>query len=251
MRKSLKKLGIMALTGMLCMSTAPCAFAAEKAGSGKSVLSQYHADLANQRYDLSELINDSKDLTQQVKAAQHTLKEAGLITKSNCDKLAELSQAIKSKRVELTALRSRNKGLRADAKDARLAGEMNLAEDALKELYDIQDQQIDLRSEIVKLLDQKLSFIYSIQNGTVEDDDADDTSTVITPGISDTTEDASSETTVESSEATDNEAMTADAGTSTTDTETLQTEDASANEIVTDEAVIASAFDDGADLEEE
>ena len=128
---------------------------------------------------------------------------------------------------------------------------MNLAEDALKELYDIQDQQIDLRSEIVKLLDQKLSFIYSIQNGTVEDDDADDTSTVITPGISDTTEAASSETTVESSEATDNEAMTADADSSTTDTETLQTEDASANEIVTDEAVIASAFDDGADLEEE
>lgn len=122
MRKSLQKLSVMALTGMLCMSVAPAAFAAGKAGSGKSVLSQYHADLANQRTELGELITDSKELTQQVKAAQHTLKEAGLITKSNCDRLAELSQAIKAKRLELNDLRNNNKGLRADAKDARLAG---------------------------------------------------------------------------------------------------------------------------------
>lgn len=172
MRKSLQKLSVMALTGMLCMSVAPGAFAAGKAGSGKSVLSQYHADLANQRNELSELITDSKELTQQVKAAQHTLKEAGLITKSNCDRLAELSQAIKAKRLELNDLRNNNKGLRADAKDARLAGEMNLAQDALDELYDIQEQQIDLRTEIVKLLDQKLSYIYSIQNGTMDEDDS-------------------------------------------------------------------------------
>ena len=188
MRKSLQKLSVMALTGMLCMSVAPAAFAAGKAGSGKSVLSQYHADLANQRTELSELITDSKELTQQVKAAQHTLKEAGLITKSNCDRLAELSQAIKAKRLELNDLRNSNKGLRADAKDARLAGEMNLAQDALDELYGIQEQQIDLRTEIVKLLDQKLSYIYSIQNGTADVDDNTTEGETVAAGDSTTTD---------------------------------------------------------------
>lgn len=212
MRKSLQKLSVMALTGMLCMSVAPAAFAAGKAGSGKSVLSQYHADLANQRNDLSELITDSKELTQQVKAAQHTLKEAGLITKSNCDRLAELSQAIKAKRLELNDLRNSNKGLRADAKDARLAGEMNLAQDALDELYGIQEQQIDLRTEIVKLLDQKLSFIYSIQNGTADVDDNTTEGETVAAGDTATAE-----------------GETVAAGDSTTADTSIATPDASAN----------------------
>lgn len=267
MRKSLQKLSVMALTGMLCMSVAPGAFAAGKAGSGKSVLSQYHADLANQRNELSELITDSKELTQQVKAAQHTLKEAGLITKSNCDRLAELSQAIKAKRLELNDLRNNNKGLRADAKDARLAGEMNLAQDALDELYGIQEQQIDLRTEIVKLLDQKLSYIYSIQNGTVDEDDSiaagDTTATegetvaagdsttantsIVTP---DTSANAETDAAAEGTDiaATDSTGETA---ASETTTETTLTEDPSADEVVTDEAVIDAALDDGAELEEE
>lgn len=281
MRKSLQKLSVMALTGMLCMSVAPAAFAAGKAGSGRSVLSQYHADLANQRTELGELITDSKELTQQVKAAQHTLKEAGLITKSNCDRLAELSQAIKAKRLELNDLRNNNKGLRADAKDARLAGERNLAQDALDELYGIQEQQIDLRTEIVKLLDQKLSYIYSIQNGTVDEDDsiaagdttategetvaAGDTTTaegetvaagdstttdtsIVTP---DTSANAETGAAAEGTDiaATDSTGETAAA--SETTTETNLTEDPSADEIVTDEAVIDAALDDGAELEEE
>ncbi len=289
MRKSLQKLSVMALTGMLCMSVAPAAFAAGKAGSGKSVLSQYHADLANQRNDLSELITDSKELTQQVKAAQHTLKEAGLITKSNCDRLAELSQAIKAKRLELNDLRNSNKGLRADAKDARLAGEMNLAQDALDELYGIQEQQIDLRTEIVKLLDQKLSYIYSIQNGTADADDSiaagdttategetvaagDSTTTdtsIVTP---DTSANAETGTAAEGTDITAAETEAAADGTdiaaadstgaateitgetaaaTETTTETTLTEDPSADEIVTDEAVIDAALDDGAELEEE
>ena len=288
MRKSLQKLSVMALTGMLCMSVAPAAFAAGKAGSGKSVLSQYHADLANQRTELGELITDSKELTQQVKAAQHTLKEAGLITKSNCDRLAELSQAIKAKRLELKDLRDNNKGLRADAKDARLAGEMNLAQDALDELYGIQEQQIDLRTEIVKLLDQKLSYIYSIQNGTADADDsivagdttstegetvaagdtttaegetvaADDSTTtdtsIVTP---DTSANAETGAAAEGTDivATDSTGAAADvtgetAAASETTTETTLTEDPSADEIVTDEAVIDAALDDGAELEEE
>lgn len=270
MRKSLQKLSVMALTGMLCMSVAPAAFAAGKAGSGKSVLSQYHADLANQRNDLSELITDSKELTQQVKAAQHTLKEAGLITKSNCDRLAELSQAIKAKRLELNDLRNNNKGLRADAKDARLAGEMNLAQDALDELYGIQEQQIDLRTEIVKLLDQKLSYIYSIQNGTSAADDSiaagdttatdgetgaagDSTTTdtsIVTPDVS---ANAETGTAAEDTDiaATDTNVTGETAATSETTTETTLTEDPSADEVVTDEAVIDAALDDGAELEEE
>ena len=282
MRKSLQKLSVMALTGMLCMSVAPAAFAAGKAGSGKSVLSQYHADLANQRNDLSELITDSKELTQQVKAAQHTLKEAGLITKSNCDRLAELSQAIKAKRLELNDLRNSNKGLRADAKDARLAGEMNLAQDALDELYGIQEQQIDLRTEIVKLLDQKLSFIYSIQNGTADVDDNTTEGETVAAGDSTTTDtsiatpDASANAeTGAAAEGTDITAAETEAAADGTDiaaadstgaateitgetaaatettTETTLTEDPSADEIVTDEAVIDAALDDGAELEEE
>ncbi len=269
MRKSLQKLSVMALTGMLCMSVAPGAFAAGKAGSSKSVLSQYHADLANQRTELSELITDSKELTQQVKAAQHTLKEAGLITKSNCDRLTELSQAIKAKRLELNDLRNNNKGLRADAKDARLAGEMNLAQDALDELYGIQEQQIDLRTEIVKLLDQKLSYIYSIQNGTSAADDsisAGDTTTAegetgaagdsTTTDTSIVTPDAANAETGAAAEGTDIAATDTNvtgktAATSETTTETTLTEDPSADEIVTDEAVIDAALDDGAELEEE
>lgn len=282
MRKSLQKLSVMALTGMLCMSVAPAAFAAGKAGSGKSVLSQYHADLANQRNDLSELITDSKELTQQVKAAQHTLKEAGLITKSNCDRLAELSQAIKAKRLELNDLRNSNKGLRADAKDARLAGEMNLAQDALDELYGIQEQQIDLRTEIVKLLDQKLSYIYSIQNGTADADDnttegetvaaGDSTTTdtsIVTPDTSanaetgaaaegtditaDETEAAADGTDIAAADSTGaaTEITGETAAATEATTETTLTEDPSADEIVTDEAVIDAALDDGAELEEE
>ena len=270
MRKSLQKLSVMALTGMLCMSVAPAAFAAGKADSARSVLSQYHADLANQRTELGELITDSKELTQQVKAAQHTLKEAGLITKSNCDRLTELSQAIKAKRLELNDLRNNNKGLRADAKDARLAGEMNLAQDALDELYDIQEQQIDLRTEIVKLLDQKLSYIYNIQNGTVDEDDSiaagdttapdgetgaagDSTTTdtsIVTP---DASANAETGTAAEGTDiaATDMNVTGETAATSETTTETTLTEDPSADEVVTDEAVIDAALDDGAELEEE
>ena len=278
MRKSLQKLSVMALTGMLCMSVAPAAFAAGKADSGRSVLSQYHADLANQRTELGELITDSKELTQQVKAAQRTLKEAGLITKSNCNRLAELSQAIKAKRLELNNLRNNNKGLRADAKDARLAGEMNLAQDALDELYGIQEQQIDLRTEIVKLLDQKLSYIYSIQNGTSAADDsiaAGDTTTAegetgaagdsTTTDTSIVTPDAANAETGAAAEGTDIAAAETDAAAEGSDiaaaetgetsaeatTETTLTEDPSADEIVTDEAVIDAALDDGAELEEE
>ena len=230
MRKSLQKLSVMALTGMLCMSVAPGAFAAGKAGSGRSVLSQYHADLANQRTELSELITDSKELTQQVKAAQHTLKEAGLITKSNCDRLAELSQAIKAKRLELNDLRNNNKGLRADAKDARLAGEMNLAQDALDELYGIQEQQIDLRTEIVKLLDQKLSYIYSIQNGTGDADDSIQNGTADADdsiAAGDTT--ATEGETVAAGDTTTAEGETVAAGDSTTTDTSIVTTDTSAN----------------------
>lgn len=171
MKKSLQKLSVMALTGMLCMSTAPCAFAA---GHGKSVLKEYNQEIAEKRSELSELITDSKELTQQVKAAQHTLKEAGLITKSNRGRMQELSQAIRAKRLELKALRGSNLAYRADSKEARLAGEIDVAAEALREILDIRDAQIDLRTELVSLLDQKLSYIYSIQNG---DADADESST--------------------------------------------------------------------------
>ena len=200
MRKSLQKLSVMALTGMLCMNVAPCAFAANK----KSVLKEYNQQIAEKRSELSELITDSKELTQQVKAAQHTLKEAGLITKSNCGRLHELSQAIKAKRLELKELRGSNKAFRIESREARLAGEIDDAADALRQILDIRDEQIDLRTELVTLLDQKLSYIYSIQNGTVDEDERIEVGDTATDGV----------------------------------------------EIVTDEAVIDAALDDGAELEE-
>lgn len=266
MKKTWKRLSVMVLTGMLCMSTVPCAWAAGKAGSGKSVLSQYHAELANQRTELSRLISDSKELTQEVRSTQHSLKEAGLITKANCDRIADYSKSIKEKRVALSSLRGSNKELRADAKDARLAAEMNVAEDALTELQDLQDQQIELRSEIVKLLQEKLDFLKSIKAGkevSTDEETGETTETAVT-GEGTVSADASvtdQSTMTTETAAADGSAMTAetaaaDGSTMTAETAvadgSTMTKDVNANdEIVTDEATLAAAFDDGAELEQE
>ena len=64
MKRSIKEISIMALAGILCLSTAPCAFAATGTkGAGRSELSQYNAELATQRTKLKELITESKQLT--------------------------------------------------------------------------------------------------------------------------------------------------------------------------------------------
>ena len=214
MRKSLQKLSVMALTGMLCMSTAPCAFAAGRAGGMKAELASYQEAIADQRSELSELITDSKELTQQVKAAQRTLKEAGLITKENRGQIQDFSRQIKAKRLELKEIRNVSQGYHAEVKDARQARDIDLAKDALSALYDSKEKQIDLRMELVQLLDQKLSLLYGIQNGTQDVEESTGADSTVTVG----------ETTAE----------------------TTSSADAAA-----DEAALEAAFDDGEELEEE
>ena len=237
MKKTLQKLSMMALTGMLCLSTAPCAFAA---GTEKSALKEYNQEIAEKRSELGELITDSKELTQQVKAAQHTLKEAGLITKSNRGRLQELSQAIKAKRLELKALRGSNLAYRADAKEARLAGEIDVAAEALREILDLRDEQIDLRTELVSLLDQKLSYIYSIQNGDADVEESATDSSIVAPDASANAEAGTSDATSEN---------VASAGATVSDDAAAG--DTSVDEIVTDEVELAVVLDDGAELEDE
>ena len=245
MKKSLQKLSVMVLSGMLCLSTAPCAFAA---GHGKSARKEYNQQIAEKRSELSALSTDSKELTQQVKAAQHTLKEAGLITKSNRGRLQELSQAIKAKRLELKELRGTNLAYRAESKEARLAGDIDDAADALREILNIRDAQIDLRMELVQLLDQKLSYIYSIQNGSVDEEESSTTEGATGIAGDSTTADSSIETPDAAANA---ETGTSDAAAKGTVTADAASVDTSADEIVTDEAELAAALDDGAELEDE
>ncbi len=175
MRKTVKNLGMLAMTGMLILSQGTCAFAAKgTAGSGKSVLSSYNAELSAQRSSLSELIAESKTLTASIKEAQKNAKQNGLITQSSSDQLAELSQEIKALRQSLTTERGSNKTLRAAAKEARQADDYDAAKDKLTELQEVQQKQIDIRTELSSLLQKKLRYLSSLKK-TEETAITDDT----------------------------------------------------------------------------
>ena len=163
MRKSIRNLGMLAMTGMLILGQGTCAFAAKGvAGSGKSVLSSYNAKLATQRSSLSELIAESKALTASIKEAQKSAKQNGLITQSSSDHLAELSKEIKALRQSLTTERGSNKTLRAAAKEARQSDNYDTAMDKLTELQEVQQKQIDIRTELSALLKTKLNYLSSL-----------------------------------------------------------------------------------------
>ena len=175
MRKTVKNLGMLAMTGMLILSQGTCAFAAKgTAGSGKSVLSSYNAELSAQRSSLSELIAESKTLTASIKEAQKNAKQNGLITQSSSDQLAEFSQEIKALRQSLTTERGSNKTLRAAAKEARQADDYDAAKDKLTELQEVQQKQIDIRTELSSLLQKKLRYLSSLKK-TEETAITDDT----------------------------------------------------------------------------
>ncbi len=164
MKKTVKSLGMLAMTGMLILSQGTCAFAAKgEAGSGKSVLSSYNAELSAQRSDLKELIAESKELTTAIKEAQKKAKQDGLITQSSSDHLAELSKEIKTLRQSLTSERSSNKTLRSAAKDARQSKDYDTAQDKLEELESVQKKQIDIRTELSELLKEKLDYLSSLK----------------------------------------------------------------------------------------
>ncbi len=155
---------MLAMTGMLILSQGTCAFAAKgEAGSGKSVLSSYNAELSAQRSDLKELIAESKELTTAIKEAQKKAKQDGLITQSSSDHLAELSKEIKTLRQSLTSERSSNKTLRSAAKDARQSKDYDTAQDKLEELESVQKKQIDIRTELSALLKEKLDYLSSLK----------------------------------------------------------------------------------------
>lgn len=213
MRKTVKNLGMLAMTGMLILSQGTCAFAAKgTAGSGKSVLSSYNAELSAQRSSLSELIAESKTLTASIKEAQKNAKQNGLITQSSSDQLAELSQEIKALRQSLTTERGSNKTLRAAAKEARQADDYDAAKDKLTKLQEVQQKQIDIRTELSSLLQKKLRYLSSLKK-TEETAITDDTA--LEKAFDDGAE-LDPELTEEASQTTENTA----AAESTTETET-------------------------------
>ena len=252
MKKNLKRLGLLTLTGMLALSQAPAAFAATKQpGSGKSELSVYNAELATQRTKLSELISESKSLTAQITAEQKNVKAKGYITKSSSEAIAKFSSDIKAKRQELTTERGSNKALRAAAKEARMSGDTDTAKDQLILLEAVQEKQIKIRSELVELLEKKLSYLESMTGKTIAADEiiaeiqtetaAEQTQTESEVTIDTNTADAGVIAEIVTSEGAAETVAEAAAETAETD---------AADEVVTDEAVIAAAFDDGAELED-
>lgn len=225
MKRSIKRISLTVLTGVLCLSNAPCSFAASKAGSGKSELSQYNAELATQRSKLSELIAESRALTKEIIVAQQTAKGSGLINKEVSSKLAEMSSSIKAKRMELTESRTSSRSLRKQATEARKYGDYVTAKDKLIQLSDIQDTQITLRNELLEMLNTKLDFIKSLDGNTDTIDKKDMTDSTDQNIFSEEAPETSNEQT-------------------DTDINTDNTEPVSDEEL-------AAAFDDGADLEED
>ena len=229
MRKALKKVSIVALSGALCLSSFSFAYAATKTKTGGGVLKEYNAELSEQRTELAELIQSSKALTKTIVTTQKEAKEENRINKTASDKLAELSTSIKAKRVELTEARTESKSLRSAAKEARTSGDFELAAEKLTKLSDLQDEQISIRKDLVELLEKKLDYLNGLDVVT-------DTTTEETTEATETTE--TTETTTEG----------------TTETTTETTENAEATETVDtsipSEAEIDAALDDGAALEE-
>ena len=256
MKKNLKRLGLLTLTGMLALSQAPAAFAATKQpGSGKSELSVYNAELATQRTKLSELISESKSLTAQITAEQKNVKAKGYITKSSSEAIAKFSSDIKAKRQELTTERGSNKALRAAAKEARMSGDTDTAKDQLILLEAVQEKQIKIRTELVELLEAKLSYLKSMTDtSTTVDENASDTTTAVAgetvSAETTVTEEASAEVNTEAQATAENtaEAILTE-GTTEAIPETASTEQA--EEIITDQTAIDAVFDDGAELEGE
>ena len=237
MKQNMKRISVMMLSGILCLGAAQNAFAASKAGSGKSELSSYNAELATQRTRLGELISMNKQLTTQIAVAQHSVKEAGLINKTISNELKDMSEEIKAKRMELTESRSDRQSLRADAKAARLAGDYSTAKEKLIKLAEVQDEQIKDRMDLADLLNKKLAYLNAVKNGNVTE--VDDTE-----ASPETEETSTAETAGEviSDENTANDTPADDSAVAAEGSEAVDTTPA-------DEAEIAAAFDDGAELD--
>ena len=253
MKKTFEKVGLLALTGMLVIGQASATFASTKTpGSGKSELSTYNAELATQRTKLSELIAKSKELSSEITAEQKAVKEKGYITKSSSEELAKLSGEIKAKRQELTVERGQNKTLRAAAKEARTSGDVEEAKDQLILLEAVQEKQIKIRTELVELLEKKLSYLKSMTGTSTSTDEV--VVEIQTEGDSTQAQTTESAVTVETTvtetvtEGT-TEAIAESAAVTETVAETVA-ETAAAEELITDQAAIDAVFDDGAELED-
>ncbi len=255
MKKNFKRIGLFALTGMLALSQAPAAFAATKqAGSGKSELSSYNAELATQRTKLSELISESKSLTSQITAEQKSVKAAGYITKSSSEAISQLSTEIKAKRQELTSERGNNKTLRAAAKEARMSGDIDEAKDQLILLEAVQEKQIKIRTELVELLESKLSYLKGLTGTSASTGETASGTTTVVEDVTTTTvteETAAAAEEAVATEVTVTEDTVVEVVTETSAATETATEAAAqpAEEIITDAAAIDAIFDDGAELE--
>ena len=259
MKKSIKTLGLLALTGMLAVSQGATAFAATKTpGSGRSELSTYNAELATQRSKLSGLITESKELSAGIKEAQASVRQSGYMTKSASEELTKLSGDIKAKRQELTGERGSNKTLRAAAKDARMSGDIDSAKDQLLQLSAVQEKQIKIRTELIELLEKKLAYLNAM-NGTetaaysTSDTAAVDAIVTDSNGeaVQSVVDGAASETAAgEVNEAAADNAASVEADIVAVGTSGEVEFVAAEDEIVTDESIIEAAFDDGEELED-
>ena len=237
MKQNMKRISVMMLSGILCLGAAQNAFAASKAGSGKSELSSYNAELATQRTRLGEIISMNKQLAAQIAVAQHSVKEAGLINKTISNELKDMSEKVKAKRMELTESRSDRQSLRADAKAARLAGDYSTAKEKLIKLAEVQDEQIKARMDLADLLSKKLAYLNAVKDGNITD--IEDTEASPETAETNATETAG-EVITDGNDAADTTA--ADNTTAADISKTVDTTPA-------DEAEIAAAFDDGAELD--
>lgn len=250
MKRTFKRLGLMTLTGILALSQAPAALAATKSpGSGKSALSSYNAELATQRTQLSELSAETKELSAQIKAAQKIVKENKYMTKTASEQLAQLSSKIKATRQELVSEKGSNKTLRAAAKEARLSGDIETAKDKLLLLEAVQEKQIKLRTELVSLLETKLKYLNDLadgKTGVITDTDETAAETAADTGVTEEAAEVSAST-----EAAEETVASADAAEAAAEVpaEAAAEEVVVDTTVVTDEAVIEAAFDDGADLD--
>lgn len=217
MKKALKKVSIVALSGILCLSSLSLGYAATKTKTGGGVLKEYNSKLSSQRAELAELIQDSKALTKTIITTQKEAKQSGRIDKTASDKLAAMSADIKAKRVELTEARLDSSALRKEAKEARLSSDFDLASQNLTKLSDLYSNQISIREDLVELLKKKLDYLDNLD--------------VVTDQSADSSEDKTTELIDETKEST------------TESTETIE-------ESIPSEAELDAALDDGAELED-
>ena len=171
------------------------------------------------------------------------------MTKTASEQLAQLSSKIKATRQELVSEKGSNKTLRAAAKEARLSGDIETAKDKLLLLEAVQEKQIKLRTELVSLLETKLKYLNDLadgKTGVITDTDETAAETAADTGVTEEAAEVSAST-----EAAEETVASADAAEAAAEVpaEAAAEEVVVDTTVVTDEAVIEAAFDDGADLD--